>query len=343
MRREATLPILRALQEFALEYASQRRAEGRAEFHDLLVWASELLRDNIEVRDHFRSRFTHLLIDESQDTDPLQTEIAMLLAEDAPPGVSPNQRPCDWKEITPKNGKLFVVGDPKQSIYRFRRADVAQMDQLRQQMGGQRVSLTQNFRSQRPVTNWVNHLFRQWMNDGESGVQADYEDMLPRWESDIEHSFSPRVWALADEETEGSMDAVRGQETSDIARLLRNVAAAPWQVLDREATDSEGRERYRAATFADICILMPARTGLRQLELALENAGIPYRLENASLIFETQEIRDLINCFRAIDDPANQVAMVAALRSPRIRLQRRRLAVSSRKRRRLQLPVKTRI
>ena len=315
-RQAALIPILRALQKFVLDYAAQRRAEGRAEFHDLLVWAVELLRGDIEVRDHFRRRFTHLLIDESQDTDPLQAEIAMFLAEDAPPGAIPAQRPGDWKDITPKRGKLFVVGDPKQSIYRFRRADVAQMDELRQRMGGRKVSLTQNFRSQQPVTDWVNHLFDQWMGQSEDGVQAGYEAMVHRWESATGHSFRPRVWALADEESDGGMDAVREQEASDIARLMRHVVNSPWQVLDQQATGADGIEQYRPATYADICILMPTRTGLRQLEPALEDAGIPYRLENASLIFATQEIRDLMNCFRAIDDPSNQVATVAALRSP---------------------------
>ena len=85
--------------------------------------------------------------------------------------------------------------------------------------------------------------------------------------------------------------------------------------MDREVTEESGGEAYRAATYSDICILMPARTGLPALERALEARDIPYRLESASLVFETQEIRDLVNCLKAIDDPAHQVATVAALRS----------------------------
>ena len=83
-RQSALVPILRALKEFVLAYVEERKGRGKAEFHDLLVWARDLLRDNIEVRDHFRSRFSHLLIDEAQDTDPIQAEIAMFLAEDVP-------------------------------------------------------------------------------------------------------------------------------------------------------------------------------------------------------------------------------------------------------------------
>ena len=324
VRSVALPPILRELQKFVLDYAIARReTDGRAEFQDLLVWTHELLRDNIEVRDHFRRRFTHLLIDESQDTDPIQAEIAMFLAETVDANVEPGHRPKDWEKITPEKGKLFVVGDPKQSIYRFRRADVNQMYQLLERMGGEKakVELTQNFRSQKPVTTWVNYLFEKWLGEGtedaEGHIQAEYPPggMEPRWQADTAHEYGPRVWALADEVNDGNMDSVRETESEDIARLLHHITRSPWQVLDQESSGDTG-EAYRAATYADICILMPRRTGLRQLELALEDAGVPYRLESASLIFETQEILDLMNCFKAIDNPSDQVATVAALRSP---------------------------
>ena len=324
---EAMAPILDALREFALGYAERRRAEGRAEFHDLLVWARNLLRDKVEVRDHFRGRFSHVLIDEVQDTDPIQTEIAMFLSEAVADGVSDDQRPMAWEEIVPKAGKLFVVGDPKQSIYRFRRADVVQMNRLKGRIegtGGRTVNLVQNFRSQKRVVAWVNHVFGQWMDvdsepaPGGGFVQAEYEEMFAQRAGEPESGVGPRVWALADEEVEGPIGDVRREEAGQIARLLRRMVADEdgWQTLDRGATDdATGKERYRSVTYADVCILMPTRTGLGALERALEEFGIPYRLESASLIFETQEIRDLLNCLRAIDDPADQVATVAALRS----------------------------
>ncbi len=138
MRRAVLRPILEGLRDFALGYARQRRAEGRAEFNDLLVWARQLLRDNLEVRDHFRLRFSHLLVDEAQDTDPIQAEIAMFLAEGVAIDVEGGSRATSWDETFPEEGKLFVVGDQKQSIYRFRRADVVQMNRLRQLMESKR-------------------------------------------------------------------------------------------------------------------------------------------------------------------------------------------------------------
>ena len=129
-------------------------------------------------------------------------------------------------------------------------------------------------------------------------------------------SVAPRVWALSNVAEESKVGPVREQEATDIAALIRQAVADQWPVLDEEATGRNGEETYIPAGYSDICILMPRRTALRSLERALEAADIPYRLESASLVFETQEIRDLLNCLRAIDNPADRVATVAALRSP---------------------------
>ncbi len=325
VRRACLLPILGALQQFALQYVEQRKAEGRAEFHDLLIWARDLLRDHIGVRDHFRERFTHILIDEAQDTDPIQTEIAMYLAESVAQGTRGPQRPTSWEQIAPERAKLFVVGDPKQSIYRFRRADVVQMVQLQhllERSGGTVVSLVQNFRSQSALVDWVNCVFSIWMGEeadatkGDIQQQSRYEEMFPRWEGKVEGSIRPQVWALGNVAEGTRINPVREQESRDVATLLGDVVNDEWPLLDEESTGKQGTETYRPARYSDICILMPRRTGLRTLERELERANIPYRLESASLVFETQEIRDLLNCLKAIDNPADQVATVAALRSP---------------------------
>ena len=310
-RRHALMPALRSLSEFVLEYARENKRRGRAGYHDLLVWARDLLRGNLEARDHFRSRYSHLLIDEAQDTDPIQAEIAMFIAEDASVDAPADQRPRRWDEVTPEPGKLFVVGDPKQSIYRFRRADVRQMETLRRRMGGSTLRLVQNFRSQRPVIDWVNHLFGQWMALGEE--QAGYAPISHRWEAKTSHEAAPSVWSLGGP-VDGNMGFVRTTEAEAISNLLIGMVENGWQVLDPK--NSDATEKYRDATYSDICILMPTRTGLRFLEQALEDADIPFRLEGSSLVFATQEVRDLLNCLKAIDDPSDQVAMVAALRSP---------------------------
>ncbi|MCE2457204.1 MAG: UvrD-helicase domain-containing protein [Dehalococcoidia bacterium] len=309
--RGTSLPlILSALRDFVVGYEQERKREGRAGYHDLLVWARNLLRDNIRVRDHFRQQYTHLLLDEAQDTDPIQMQIAMFIAEDVPDGTPPESRPTDWRNVKPADGRLFVVGDPKQSIYRFRRADVRQLNTLRSRMNQTPVNLDQNFRSHRPIIDWVNHLFSNWMEASES--QAEYVSLRHRWENETGDEGAPSVWELGDA-FDALMGKVRALECQGIASALKQITGSGWQIRSGE---SNGAPEYRAARYSDICILMPTRTGLRDLEVALDDAGVPYRLEGSSLIFDTQEVRDLLNCLRAIDDPEDEVAIVAALRSP---------------------------
>ena len=327
-KRHALAGTLNALRQFVLEYAKHRRSEGRAEFNDLLIWARDLVRDNLEVRDYFRHRFTHILVDESQDTDPIQAEIAMLLAEDTAEGVPECNRALAWDQVKPAPGKLFVVGDPKQSIYRFRRADVTQVYRLQERLhsaGGETLNLTQNFRSHLSEIEFVNHIFGQWMRrdhtnesdgSGRCNTQPDYHDMQARWSAITDSEVGPKVWALGNKEMDGNIGPVRDQEAREIGKLLRQIVDDGWLKLDKDATERAGEEVFVPVTFSDICILIPTRTSLPQLERGLENFDIPFRLEAASLVLNSQEVRDLLNCLRAIDNPADQVAVVAALRSP---------------------------
>lgn len=304
-REAALLQVLELLRRFALDYADERKAAGEVEFQDLLVLARNLLRDNIPARDHFRDRYSHILIDEVQDTDPLQAEIAMFLAEDVSGSVEAALRPNDWHRVRPAPGKIFIVGDPKQSIYRFRRADIQQVKRMQELVGGSNEKLTLNFRSQSPVIKWVNHVFRRWMV--ESDGQPQYIPL------DVEQSRgeSPPVRYFG-ESIGGNIGVVRRKEADAIASTIQTAIEEGWRVRSEDA-DSE----TRPAKYQDVCVLMPRRTGLEEaLEYAFETAGIPYRLDSAGLIYESQEARDLLNCLSAIDDPTDQVSVVAALRSP---------------------------
>ena len=298
------IPALELLRRFTLDYAAERKADGHVEFLDMIVLARDLLRDNLDARDHFRERYTHILIDEVQDTDPLQAEIAMLLAEETHARTRPHDRPKDWRKVQPATGKLFIVGDPKQSIYRFRRADIQQVEQMHEAVGGVNLLLQQNFRSLPPVIDWVNHVFSQWMQEGEA--QADYSDLVAGTQDDQ----SPPVRYMGGE-IDGNIGVVRRQEAEAIANAVRAAIEEGWQVR----SEDDGTV-FRPAAYQDICVLMPRRAGFDALEIAFEDAGIPFRLESASLIYNTQEARDLLNSLAAIDDPTDPVAVVGALRSP---------------------------
>ena len=107
---------------WVLASAAERGAQGTLEFHDLLVLARRLVATQPWVRRALHHRYQRILLDEFQDTDPIQLEIAVRLAA-APDDPAQDG---DWRELRPLPGRLFIVGDPKQSIYRFRRADIAQ-------------------------------------------------------------------------------------------------------------------------------------------------------------------------------------------------------------------------
>ena len=289
--------MLQQVVRFVLDYADQRRRDGAAEFHDMLIWARDMLRDNPSAASHFRRRYTHVLIDEFQDTDPLQTDLARLLAGGV--GGGNDLRP----------GALFLVGDPKQSIYRFRRADVAAMAGILGQIPGERVHLTHNFRAHTRLVEWCNGVFSSWM-DVSGPHQAEYVDLQtdaapPPADPPLGAHF---IGGALDAP---NLDAVRRIEARDIARIASEVCAGAWSV--RQSDDSR---ETRPSRPGDLCILFPSRTSLRYLEDALEEAGAPFSLEGQSLVFLTQEVRDLVNCLAAIDDPSDQVSLVATLRSP---------------------------
>ena len=307
VRCAPALSVLQNLrQSFALGYTAQRKAEGVASFDDLLVWARDLLRDDATARRYFQDMYTHILIDEFQDTDPLQAEIAFYLA--AQPDANIDGRPWHTAPLTP--GKLFIVGDSKQSIYRFRRADIGVTHLVRESGQLRPLTLTENRRSQKPVLDWINAVFCQIMT-GEPGLQAEYVPLQPNpglQRNDLEASVQ-----VFGEPMDLSADALRRRQARHVASTIVDSAAegSPNRLL---VYDKERRD-IRQADLQDLCILIRSRTGLGILTRALEGAGVPYRLEGNSLVFGTQEVQDLLNCLRAIDNPSDQVSVVAALRS----------------------------
>ena len=300
-------PLLQNLQRhFAAGYADVRKSDGTATFDDLLVWARDLLRKD-DARRHFRGQYTHILIDEFQDTDPLQAEIGCYLAatDDAPVGRQP------WHTLPLAPGRLFIVGDAKQSIYRFRGADLDVVQQVKN--GGQlhALTLSENRRSQEPILHWVNAVFGVVMGEDDTGRQAEYVPLQPN--AEVQQAGLAASVQVFGEHSTDNVDDIRRREAAQMARLLiacTTDGGRRLNVYDKDAGC------VRPARLRDVCILIRSRTGLDILERGLEEVGIPYRIDGGSLLFDTQEVQDLLNCLRAIDDPADAVAVVAALRSP---------------------------
>ncbi len=295
---------------FVRQAATDRVRAGRLEFHDLLVLARRLLRGPAgpRVRTALRQRYQRLLLDEFQDTDPIQVELAVLLATGAPDAGD-----ADWADTTPDPGRLFFVGDPKQSIYRFRRADIALFLRAREVFGDSHaVRLSTNFRTSPAVIGWVNTVFGRLIRYAD-GSQPEYEPLEPS-PSRQDPTRGPAVAVLgADRHAAGTRATeVREREAEEVADVVVRAVADRWQV-SRPRPD--GGEDWRDATYGDVTILLPARTSLPMLEDALTRRGVPYRAESSSLVYATREVRDLLLTARAIADPSDQLALVAALRS----------------------------
>lgn len=298
VRMAPAIPLLLELKEkFVARYSADRKADGVATSNDLLVWGRDLLRDNEEARSYFQTRYSHILIDEFQDTDPLQAEIAFYLA--AQPDMDITGTP--WYQLRQTPGKLFIVGDPKQSIYRFRRADIEVLQQVQENEGFTSLTLTENRRSSQPILDWVNNTFGSLMQE-KPGVQAQYVSLQPSTDTQAKGT----VLAFG-EKIDASAEDRRRTQAQHVANLIVHA-------IERLHIYDKGTKR--PATPKDICVLIRSRTGLDILERGLEDAHIPYRIEDDNLLFATQEVQDLLNCLRAINDPADEVSVVAALRSP---------------------------
>jgi ATP-dependent exoDNAse (exonuclease V) beta subunit len=278
---------------WAVETAAARRDEGRFTFHDLLVESCRLVRENENVRAALRDRYRCLLIDEFQDTDPLQAELAHLLGRSDP-----------LDEVA----RLFVVGDPEQSIYRFRRADIAQFDATVAQME-ERLELTSNFRSVPEILQFVDAVFTRLSPSTTGALVVPHRSLNPVRPKGTAAHQGPPVSVLGAPHDEGRARDVRFQATAEVASTIRAIVDDSWTVNDVETAP-------RPAKYGDIAVLLPTRTALAMLERAFDDADIPYRLEGATLVWGSQDVRDLLAIARATDDPADPVAVVGALRTP---------------------------
>ncbi|AFR49077.1 UvrD-helicase domain-containing protein [Gordonia sp. KTR9] len=289
------------LTEVVLNEATKRQRSGQLEFHDLLVLANRVL-DNTHVAADAHARYQRVLLDEFQDTDPLQIALAEKI-------VAGPDHP----------GRLFTVGDPKQSIYRFRRADISVfMGARKQTPDTDVVQLTTNFRSTRPVIDWVNRVFGALITPSDN-VQAEYIPLDPapgRPEWDPEWGPTPLVFIsdeqVSDEASLSDADVTRARESRDVARIIATAVERGWC---KESFTGSGYD-HQAVQWKDICILIPSRTVLPYLEKSLDEAGIEFRSEASSLVYSTQEVHDLLLACRALANTADEAALVGSLRTP---------------------------
>ena len=304
-----------------LEAAAAR--EGILTYQDILHRAVRLVRGNAEARALFRRRFEHFLVDEFQDTDPLQVELVFLLASGEP-------CPAGWREAPLEGGRLFLVGDPKQAIYRFRRADIAVYEEakeaVRRSTGGRVLAITQSFRSAPGIIAFANGVFGRLLAAG-GRAQPGYIPLTPGRAEE-----GPRVLLIPDprgdaspagdappseEDGDGAEEggeerasAGRLREAARLAAALKRLVGEGTQVWDKR------KKAYRPAGYGDAVLLFRARTGYGEYEEAFRAAGVPFLSEGGRGFFDRAEVAAAAAVLRAVLRPADPLTLAAALRSP---------------------------
>ncbi len=301
-------PLMRAVRPAVGVYDRLRASAGKLNYQDLLMTAAALLRDRgPAVRRYFAKRFTHLLVDEFQDTDPIQAEVIMLLTAE-------NTEETDWRLCRPKPGSLFVVGDPKQSIYRFRRADIVTYNQVKEIVvanGGRVVRLSANFRTTRPVVEWVNETFENEFTKFPQDCSPEYVALEAVRDDDGASSLSG-VGVLRIPKDLKNSDEVGTYDASLIARTIRN-AIENGLTLPRTQGETDAGIAP-AATPGDFLIVTPKTAKLGMYGGKLQELGIPHQVTGGSALNRVKELFLLHSCLKAVTEPDNPMALVAALR-----------------------------
>jgi ATP-dependent helicase/nuclease subunit A len=309
--------LSRDLSELLIPFAENFRArsarEGILSFDGLLARARTLVRDHPEVRERLKRSYDAILIDEFQDTDPIQYEILIYLAERL------GESAADWQEVKLTAGKLFVVGDPKQSIYAFRRADIEAylevVGKIIKAQNGVECRLSANFRSHGKILDVVNGVFSRLIQP-KDGLQPEYIAIEPaprkndRGGEDAALPF--RKVTLRKVESENAKPDV------ETAQRLEAESLARWldeEIIGRaEIVDDRGQRVPVQAKH--VAILLRKLTDVHHYLEPLRRRGLRYVVEGERNFYAVQEIIDAVNLLRAVDNPHDGLALVGVLRSP---------------------------
>jgi ATP-dependent helicase/nuclease subunit A len=322
------------LRACARKYEDAKAKAGALDFLDLLLKARNLVREDGTVRRSFQQRFKRVFVDEFQDTDPLQAEILLLLAADDP-------AIADWRKVRPVPGKLFIVGDPKQSIYRFRRADVGiyrDVYEMVEKAGARRVTLRTSFRARPNIQRTINASFEPAMAGDRDSLQANYVPLEPfRTDS----SEQPSVVVLPVPVPYGKQRIANASIEESLPDAVGAfvdwlIHESHWKVAERpSAADPPGtydiaptvavgfkpgeKEHLVPIQARHICLLFRRFVSFGQdmtrlYVRALEARGVPHLLVGGRSFHNRGEIETLRAALAAIEWPDDELSVFATLR-----------------------------
>jgi ATP-dependent helicase/nuclease subunit A len=292
------------------EYGDVKRSHGMVDQIDLLIQLRDLLRNDPAARSFYQQKFDHIMVDEFQDTDPLQAEIVMYLCE-----AGAKATPVQDVELKP--GQLTIVGDPKQSIYRFRRADIAMYAMVCSKLrdgNACEASLRVNFRSASKILDWLNEGFDAVLGAEADGPLFDPEAgtvrnvrLVPAGKARPEAEV--HVLPFGDEELK--VEESRDLEGEALAHYLR------FLVEDSEIQIEDPRTReLRRPRYGDIAIMMIATQTVHHLTSELDRIGVPHVVRGGTLFMQDALHQQFILGLRALSDPSDGVARAALKRPP---------------------------
>ncbi|MGH7740183.1 MAG: UvrD-helicase domain-containing protein, partial [bacterium] len=292
------------LWDYLAYYAEKKSRQGFLDFDDLLAKTRDLLRLPGEIRETIKARFDKVFVDEFQDTDPLQVEVVFFLCE------RKGERARDWGSVELEPGKLFLVGDPKQSIYRFRRADLTIYEEAKQKLrdsGGQVEDLTQNFRTVGPVVDWVNEKFQALLSGVPFAPQK--ADRAAGSEPGLLPPLMKLNLPLAPENA--TVEDKRRMEADAVAAFLDQTLFPHGFLISDPKTKNP-----RPLLPGDVAILFRELSNSEAVyEEALRRHGLPYQMVGGKRFFNRPEIAALETLLAALVSPADEASVAALLRS----------------------------
>lgn len=276
------------------EYSRLKRGQGFLDFADLEQFAYRILSgtdtENLAARSFFQNKFKLILVDEYQDVNDLQDQLISLLKTQA--------------------NHLFLVGDVKQSIYGFRQAKpqlfLAKFAAFAKQKGARRLLLNENFRSAQTVVDTVNRFFNPLMTKDFGGIDYQKDGQLVYGAKQL--TDLPQATEILSVKNEAAKKS--DAEAQLVIARIRQLQKENFQVYDKDSGQT------RPFRFSDIALLTRSRSGNLDLMKAFAQSGIPLQITDAENYFQTFELTVVLNFLRIIDNPEQDIPLVAVLRSP---------------------------
>ena len=279
-------------------------ASGSLAFFDCLYYLRNMLKKDAEndgklIR-HIQDKHKYYLIDEFQDTDPMQAEVFFYLTAENPD--------ADWTKCDPKPGSLFIVGDPKQSIYRFRNADVAQFRRVKNLFNngvGEVLQLTKNYRSTKKMCEFFNETFSERMST-ETDDQSKYENIeIDEHNGELKDEFEAPAYYYASSQAD---------DPSEVANIVKRMVERKVKIFDKD------HENGRPVEYKDFMVITPDKKHLDNYITKFQEIGIPIRVNGKVQFSVCHSLIAMTNLYSCVTNPRDQVSLFATLEGPLFKL-----------------------